>query len=71
MFNPQVVPLVKNTELAVATHDAIARLQMQYVHAIDNDEIERWPQFFTEACVYQIISRGEYNQGRLIGVGLR
>jgi anthranilate 1,2-dioxygenase small subunit len=48
--------------------DAIARLQMQYVHAIDNNEVERWPQFFTEKCVYLIIPRSEHEQGRLIGV---
>jgi anthranilate 1,2-dioxygenase small subunit len=62
------VPTVKTTEVSAAARDAIARLQMQYAHAIDNDEIERWPQFFSEKCVYQIIPRSEYEQGRLIGV---
>src|SRR5689334_1875580 len=41
---------------------------MEYVHAIDNDELERWPQFFAEKCLYQIIPRAEYDQGRVIGV---
>lgn len=68
MFSSQVVPLIEDAELPAAARDAIALLQMQYVHAIDNDEVERWPQFFTETCIYQIISRGEYDQGRLIGV---
>jgi anthranilate 1,2-dioxygenase small subunit len=63
-----VVPLGRKTEVSATVRDAIARLQMHYVHAIDNDEIERWPQFFTEKCVYQIIPRVEYDQGRLIGV---
>jgi anthranilate 1,2-dioxygenase small subunit len=53
-----------------AVRDAIARLMMQYVHAIDNDELERWPQFFTADCVYQIIPRYEYELGRPIGVWL-
>ena len=48
--------------------EAIVRLMTQYVHAIDNDEIERWPGFFTDDAVYQIIPRAEYEQGRLIGV---
>jgi anthranilate 1,2-dioxygenase small subunit len=67
-MNQNVVPLTKKTEISAAARDAIARLQMQYVHAIDNGEFERWPQFFTEKCVYQIIPRVEYDQGRLIGV---
>src|SRR5687768_9598686 len=67
-MNATVVPLTKNTEVPAAVRDAIARLQMKYVHAIDNGEFERWPKFFTEKCVYQIIPRGEYEQGRLIGV---
>lgn len=63
-----VVPIARNVEVPVSVRDAIARLMMQYAHAIDNDELERWPQFFTEKCLYQIISRPEYELGRLIGV---
>ena len=51
-----------------AARDAIARLMTQYVHAIDNDEIERWPDFFTGNGIYQIIPRVEFDQQRLIGV---
>ena len=47
---------------------AVARLMMQYVHAIDNDQLERWPQCFTENCVYQIIPRTAHEQGHPIGV---
>lgn len=61
-------PLLKRARIDPAVRDAIALLQMQYVHAIDDDEIERWPLLFTEKCVYQIIPRSEYDQGRLIGV---
>ena len=67
-MNIDVIPLAKKTEVTAAVRDAIARLQMQYVHAIDNGEYERWPQLFTEKCVYRIIPRVEYEQGRLIGV---
>lgn len=51
-----------------AVRDAIAQLMMAYVHAIDNDELERWPGFFVERCLYQIIPRTEYDQGRPIGL---
>lgn len=63
-----VVPLAKGAEVSAAARDAIARLMMEYVHAIDNNELERWPQFFTERCLYQIISRPDHEQGRLIGI---
>ena len=41
---------------------------MEYVHAIDSDELERWPQFFTEQCLYQIIPRADFDLGRRIGI---
>jgi anthranilate 1,2-dioxygenase small subunit len=63
-----VVPLTHSTEVPASVRDAIARLQMQYVHAIDNGEFERWPELFTEKCVYLIIPRVEHEQGRLIGI---
>ena len=55
-------------EIPLAAREAIARLQMEYVHAIDNDQLERWPQLFTEQCLYQIIPRAEHELGRRIGV---
>ena len=57
-----------SVEVPAAARDAIARLQMEYVHAIDNNELERWPQLFTEQCLYQVIPRQEYDQGRRIGI---
>jgi len=62
------VTVTRETQAPAAVREAIARLMMQYVHAIDNDELERWPQLFTEKCLYQIIPRVEYEQGRPIGV---
>ena len=55
-------------EVPAAERDAIARLQMEYAHVIDNMELERWPLLFTEKCIYQIIPRAEHEQGRRIGV---
>jgi anthranilate 1,2-dioxygenase small subunit len=63
-----VAPADKALEVPAAVRDAIARLQMEYVHAIDNDQLERWPGLFTEKCLYQIIPRADHQQGRLIGV---
>ena len=63
-----VAPIAKNIELPATVRDAIARLQMEYAHVIDNDELERWPQLFVEKGFYQVISRADYDQGRPIGV---
>ena len=58
----------ESVKVPAAVSAAVARLMMQYVHAIDNDELERWPQCFTEKCVYQILPRPAYEQGHPIGV---
>lgn len=68
MIRDSAVPAASAADIPLAVREAIARLQMEYVHAIDNNELERWPQFFTEKCFYQIIPRADYDQGRLIGV---
>ena len=66
--NSAVASATKSIEVPQDVRDAIARLQMEYVHVIDNDELERWPLLFTEKCLYQIIPRAEHEQGRRIGV---
>ena len=32
-----------------------------YVEALDNFEIDRWPEFFTEECFYQVIPRENFD----------
>jgi anthranilate 1,2-dioxygenase small subunit len=32
--------------------DAIEELQCAYIHCIDDDRLEEWPEFFTEANLY-------------------
>lgn len=39
-----------------------------YTHAIDDDELERWPDFFTEDALYQITNRENYDAGLPMGV---
>jgi anthranilate 1,2-dioxygenase small subunit len=36
-------------------------LTAAYVHALDDADYERWPDFFTEECVYKIIPRENYD----------
>ena len=66
MSDPAVT--AKPLQVAASESAAVARLMMQYVHAIDNDELERWPLCFTEQCVYQIVPRAAFEQGHPIGI---
>lgn len=35
-------------------------LTSAYVHTLDDGEFDRWPDFFTEDCVYKVIPRENY-----------
>ena len=53
--------------------DALLRIRIEnmfadYVHSIDDDQIEAWPEFFNDSGFYQIISREGYEAGHAIGV---
>jgi anthranilate 1,2-dioxygenase small subunit len=41
----------------------IAELMNEYAHALDDDRLESWPEFFTEDGVYQIVPRENVQQG--------
>jgi anthranilate 1,2-dioxygenase small subunit len=66
MSDPVVA--AKDLQVSPAAGAAIARLMTQYVHAIDNDELERWPQFFTANALYQIVPRAAFDQGHPVGI---
>lgn len=46
----------------------IQALIHDYAHCIDDDRLEEWPDFFTEDCVYQVISRDDHAAGLPAGV---
>lgn len=64
----ETITITKDATVSASARDAIARLMAQYVNVIDNDELERWPALFTEKCIYQIISRRDYDAGLPIGL---
>lgn len=63
-----VVASAPGLKVSAAANAAIARLMTQYAHAIDNDELERWPRFFTADGFYQIVPRSAYDQGHPVGI---
>jgi anthranilate 1,2-dioxygenase small subunit len=46
----------------------IERLHAEYVHCIDDGRYEDWPGFFTEHCLYRILSKVTIERGLPIGL---
>ncbi len=44
------------------------QLYADYVHCLDADELEGWPDFFTEDCFYRITSAENYEAGLPLGL---
>jgi anthranilate 1,2-dioxygenase small subunit len=53
---------------AVVRRLELEQLYTDYVHCLDADEIERWPDFFTEDCFYRITSAENYEAGMPLGL---
>ena len=47
----------------VELHFHVDQLLSRYVQCIDGDDLEQWPDFFTERCLYRIISRENADRG--------
>jgi anthranilate 1,2-dioxygenase small subunit len=43
-------------------------LYADYVHCLDADRLEEWPEFFTEDCTYRITSAENYEAGLPLGI---
>lgn len=41
----------------------IEDLYADYVECLDEDELERWPELFTDECLYKIIPRENFERG--------
>ena len=55
------------------TEPIVRRLQLEqlyadYVHCLDADELERWPEFFIEDCFYRVTSAENYETGLPLGL---
>jgi len=53
--------------VAIETQLAVERLLARYVASIDEDRLEAWPRYFTEHCLYRIISAENHRQNLPIG----
>jgi 3-phenylpropionate/cinnamic acid dioxygenase small subunit len=48
--------------------ERVSRLNAEYARAIDDDRLERWPEFFTDPCLYKITSADNYRRGLEAGL---
>jgi anthranilate 1,2-dioxygenase small subunit len=62
-FKPSLDPAA----VAEASRARIQTLIADCAAAIDNDQLELWPGYFTERCIYRVISRSEFDKGRPVG----
>src|SRR5580658_6549293 len=53
---------------AVVLRSELDQLYADYVHCLDADELERWPDFFTEDCLYRITSAENYEASLPLGL---
>jgi anthranilate 1,2-dioxygenase small subunit len=53
---------------AVVRRLELEQLYTDYVHCLDADELERWPDFFTDDCFYRITSAENYEAGMPLGL---
>ncbi len=46
----------------------IEELHTRYIRVIDDGRWEEWPELFTEACLYKIVTRENFSQGLPLSV---
>lgn len=52
----------------MALRQKLDDLQTDYAHTVDDDELEAWPNFFTEDAVYKIVTRETHEAGLPMGI---
>ena len=53
---------------AVVRRLELEQLYTDYVHCLDSDKLEHWPDFFTEECFYRVTSAENYEAGMPLGL---
>jgi 3-phenylpropionate/cinnamic acid dioxygenase small subunit len=63
-----VIAAASGLRVPAALRQRLADLYGGYDAALAEGEYERWPEFFTEACVYKITARENYDAGLPVGL---
>ena len=51
------------SNIGAALRRQIEELNTRYIRAIDDDQLEAWPELFTEKCLYRIVTRENFARG--------
>lgn len=51
------------SEIDAGLRRQIEELNTRYIRAIDDDQLEAWPELFTEKCLYRITTRENFDRG--------
>jgi anthranilate 1,2-dioxygenase small subunit len=49
--------------ISEAVRHQVEALNTRYIRAIDDDQLELWPDFFVENCVYKVVTRENFSRG--------
>ncbi len=55
------------TNEARAAREQVEALLADYTQSIDDDALEKWPDFFTDPCLYRIVARDSHERGLPVG----
>ena len=58
-----MIAVAPGVDVLIEMRARLADLYAAYDDALGEGDYERWPEFFTEACVYKIIPRENYDAG--------
>ena len=59
--------MTKNN-ISIVQRECIEDFLLRYAHTIDDGELERWPDFFTEDGSYKIITRENHDEKLPLGI---
>jgi 3-phenylpropionate/cinnamic acid dioxygenase small subunit len=54
--------------MSAFTQERLTALNAAYARCIDNDQLEQWPQFFQERCLYLITTADNHEAGMQAGI---
>ena len=58
-----------NQALEAQAYTELLQLYAEYTAAIDAGDWDRWPEFFTEDCIYKLQPRENHERGRTVHHG--
>ncbi len=58
-----MIAVVPGVEIGLELRARLADLYCAYDDALNDGALERWPELFTEACIYKVIPRENVEQG--------